>query len=424
VKDPSNSQLEVTLWDESTNGPLAEKFLGEVILNLAKLVPYNNTLIEQVFEIKQGKNHKPVADDKKASGKLKLGLKIVIPDELAKVATPKAAPPAPPAPAAPPAPPAPKSPAALGPASPPVAASNVKPSQMRKVRDPDLPKGMVPPVVLPGQGKLFVTVHTVQNVRNSANGAQPYPYVVMALENATRAGRPFASQARTVTRDREESPSYGDKEFVFGVDNQAVDAARMNFKLFDWNRGKDEQLGSFVVNLSEVVSSPMDQRTHEMSGTTRAVVSMRWAPATGVAAPEPPPPQSKPAAAAPAPPPPVSPKRDAPAPQQLHSIPNRSPVQPSGGAADVGLVLNKDGNKLVVSQVIPGSPAANCKQISPGDTLIDVDGHDVSLQVRPCFCLEPITLHKLSQARSKRGFCLTSTTAAFAGCWSAGGRGA
>jgi hypothetical protein len=105
VKDPSNSQLEVTLWDESSNGPLAEKFLGEVILNLAKLVPYNNTLIEQVFEIKEGKSLKAVAEDKKASGKLKLGLKLVIPDDAAKVATPKAAAPAPPAPAAPPTPP-------------------------------------------------------------------------------------------------------------------------------------------------------------------------------------------------------------------------------------------------------------------------------------------------------------------------------
>ena len=80
VKDPSNSQLECTLWDESDQtASEPQKFLGEVILNLAKLVPYNNTYIEQVFEIKQGKNYKATAEDKKATGKLKLGLKLVIP---------------------------------------------------------------------------------------------------------------------------------------------------------------------------------------------------------------------------------------------------------------------------------------------------------------------------------------------------------
>ncbi len=80
VKDPSNSQLECTLWDESDwTASEPQKFLGEVILNLAKLVPYNNTYIEQVFEIKQGKNYKATAEDKKATGKLKLGLKLVIP---------------------------------------------------------------------------------------------------------------------------------------------------------------------------------------------------------------------------------------------------------------------------------------------------------------------------------------------------------
>ena len=84
VKDPTNSQLECSLWDESDGGDSTQqKFLGEVILNLAKLVPYNNTYIEQVFEIKQGETHKATADDKKASGKLNLGLKLVIPDDSA-----------------------------------------------------------------------------------------------------------------------------------------------------------------------------------------------------------------------------------------------------------------------------------------------------------------------------------------------------
>ena len=58
VKDPANSQLECSLWDWSgADDTTQQKFLGEVILNLAKLVPHNNTFINQVFEIKQGKQH-------------------------------------------------------------------------------------------------------------------------------------------------------------------------------------------------------------------------------------------------------------------------------------------------------------------------------------------------------------------------------
>ena len=84
LKDPANSQLECSLWDKSNEGDsTAQKFLGEVIFDLAKLVPYNNTRIEHVFEIKQGKTHKATADNKKASGKMKLGLKLIIPDESA-----------------------------------------------------------------------------------------------------------------------------------------------------------------------------------------------------------------------------------------------------------------------------------------------------------------------------------------------------
>lgn len=103
VKDPANSQLECSIWDQSdVNGTPAQKFLGEVILNLAKLVPYNKSVIEQVFEIKQGKTHKATADDKKATGKLKLGLQLIIPDDAGSSAPP-------PAPAAKPAaPPPPK----------------------------------------------------------------------------------------------------------------------------------------------------------------------------------------------------------------------------------------------------------------------------------------------------------------------------
>ena len=82
VKDLANSHLECSIWDQSGAGDTpAQKFLGEVILNLAKLVPYNKSTIEQVFDIKQGKTHKATADDKKATGKLKLGLQLIIPDD-------------------------------------------------------------------------------------------------------------------------------------------------------------------------------------------------------------------------------------------------------------------------------------------------------------------------------------------------------
>jgi hypothetical protein len=91
VKDPANSQLECSIWDQSDNSETpAQKFLGEVILNLAKLVPYNNSNIEQVFEIKQGKTHKATAEDKKATGKLKLGLRLIIPDDAGSGAPPPA----------------------------------------------------------------------------------------------------------------------------------------------------------------------------------------------------------------------------------------------------------------------------------------------------------------------------------------------
>jgi len=249
-----------------------------------------------------------------------------------------------------------------------------------------------------------MTVHTVQNVpkSDSAYGAPPYPYMIVALEGATRGGRPYEAKARTVTRDKEENPSYGEKEFVFGVDNQAIETARLHFKLFDWNRGKDEQAGAFSVNLAEVASQSVEKQSFDLAdpkrggskvtGTngapTRAVVSMRWAPASGPAPAADPTPQQKAAV----PPPVATPKRDAggddagetqgSAPRVLSGNKRPAPpaVQPAapGGAADVGLVLSAENNKILVSQVIPGGPAANSNQIRPGDALIDVDGHDVS----------------------------------------------
>ena len=421
VKDPMNSQLECSLWDESSSAETTQqKFLGEVILNLAKLVPHNNVLIEQVFEIKQGKQHKPFADDKKATGKLKLGLKLCIPEEGSAQkapsqpsSQPKSSAPAPPKPQPQPQP-VPK--AAPVPATAPAQAApkqneeNVKPSQLRKTRDPDLPKGMVPPVALPGQGKLFMTVHTVQNVpkSDSAYGAPPYPYMIVALEGATRAGRPYEAKARTVTRDKEENPSYGEKEFVFGVDNQAIEGARLHFKLFDWNRGKDEQAGAFLVNLAEIADQAVDKQMFDLSdpkrggakvtgsngSATRATVSMRWVPASGPTVPEPTAqPRSVPApVATPKQTPAVTPKKDdegeaqGSAPRVLSG--NKRPAAPvsheaPGSVADVGLGLIAEDGKIVVSQVFPGGPAANSNQIRPGDALIDVDGHDVSHH----FCL-------------------------------------
>lgn len=52
-------------------------FLGEVLLNLARLAPYKGHYIEQLFYIKQGKT---IVTDEQASGNLKLGLRLDIPE--------------------------------------------------------------------------------------------------------------------------------------------------------------------------------------------------------------------------------------------------------------------------------------------------------------------------------------------------------
>jgi hypothetical protein len=54
-----------------------ENFLGEVLLNLSRLVPYKGHYIEQLFYIKQGKT---IVTEEQASGTLKLGLRLDIPD--------------------------------------------------------------------------------------------------------------------------------------------------------------------------------------------------------------------------------------------------------------------------------------------------------------------------------------------------------
>jgi hypothetical protein len=77
--------------------------------------------------------------------------------------------------------------------------------------------------------------------------------------------------------------------------NQASEVARLHFKLFDWNRGKDIQLGTFIVNLADLTQQPLEQHPmnltdpkrggSQVTGTngapTHAVVSMRWSPSSG-----------------------------------------------------------------------------------------------------------------------------------------------
>ena len=71
VKDANQSQLEVTIWDSGESEASPAPFMGECILNLSKLVPYQGEIIMQDFDVKQGKQHKTQVQ---ASGKLILQL--------------------------------------------------------------------------------------------------------------------------------------------------------------------------------------------------------------------------------------------------------------------------------------------------------------------------------------------------------------
>ena len=71
VKDANQSQLEVTIWDTADQQPFPASFMGECILNLSKLVPYQGEIIMQDFDVKQGKQHKTQVQ---ATGKLVLQL--------------------------------------------------------------------------------------------------------------------------------------------------------------------------------------------------------------------------------------------------------------------------------------------------------------------------------------------------------------
>eukprot|EP00291_Cryptomonas_curvata_P015007 CAMPEP_0172153922 /NCGR_PEP_ID=MMETSP1050-20130122/1731_1 /TAXON_ID=233186 /ORGANISM="Cryptomonas curvata, Strain CCAP979/52" /LENGTH=141 /DNA_ID=CAMNT_0012822547 /DNA_START=38 /DNA_END=464 /DNA_ORIENTATION=+ len=79
VGDLERAQLECSLWDESESPKQTVKndnFLGEVVLNLSKLRPFQGKYIEQVFEIKPSKLYRC---DAQATGKLKLGLTLSVP---------------------------------------------------------------------------------------------------------------------------------------------------------------------------------------------------------------------------------------------------------------------------------------------------------------------------------------------------------
>jgi hypothetical protein len=58
VRSNAACRLYIFLDQISGQAKNHSNFLGEVILNLAKLVPYKGQYIEQVFDIKQGKTIK------------------------------------------------------------------------------------------------------------------------------------------------------------------------------------------------------------------------------------------------------------------------------------------------------------------------------------------------------------------------------
>ena len=72
VRDGNKSQLEITLWDADEAFGTEAAFMGEVILNVAKLLPYANQHIEQDFNIKQGRHY--TSTQVSASGILSLHL--------------------------------------------------------------------------------------------------------------------------------------------------------------------------------------------------------------------------------------------------------------------------------------------------------------------------------------------------------------
>ena len=73
VQDANQTQLEVTMWDTSEVQAFPAPFMGECILNLFKLVPYQGEIVMQDFDVKQGKQFKTQVQ---ACGKLSLILEL------------------------------------------------------------------------------------------------------------------------------------------------------------------------------------------------------------------------------------------------------------------------------------------------------------------------------------------------------------
>lgn len=398
VENPKASQLECSLWDESDEQPSAEKanFLGEVILNLAKLVPYSGKYIEQVFDIKQGKT--PVVGDNKASGKLKLGLTLKLDGDEAPAPAPAQATREVPPPAqatraaAPPPAQATRAAAPPAPAAPAGDSEQVKPSQLRTRPAPEpLPEpqpGYLPKVgPSPTMGTLVVSVQGGSNLPKSETGQSPDPYVVLSLEGTSKQ----AIVARTATVRRTEHPDFRENDILFPVDEAAMDAAEFNVSVFNWNRGQDELIGVTSVKVKDVTNGAIDtqfelrnpkknyQPVHSTQTNLPSKLGLALSyrpPENQRGAPAGPPARVPPAPTAVAP----SPGADENAPRVLQKRPMaQSPPLPSGkGPADVGIVLGPGpGNAVVVQQLLPGGPGANVGTIRSGDAIIDVDGHDV-----------------------------------------------
>mmetsp|Transcript_54942 Transcript_54942/g.112178 ORF Transcript_54942/g.112178 Transcript_54942/m.112178 type:complete len:822 (+) Transcript_54942:54-2519(+) len=439
VDDPKGAnQLECSLYDESDDkAENKSNFLGEVILNLAKLVPYDGKYIEQVFDIKQGKT--AVVNNQKATGKLKLGLTLFLKPppadggEAAKKAAPrevpaplKASAPAPaPAPAAPAAQ-APTSPKAKPPASgsgptqgAPVSDGSegiVKPSQMRNrgsIGGPapapaPAPAAAPPPAAAapaaepqpgflpkvsptPSTGTLVVSVQSASNLPKV--GSRLDPYVILSLEG-TRA-QPIV--ARTATKRDTVDPIFDENEILFPVDETYIDAADLNVSLYHWMGGadrnaEDEMVGSLSVKVKDVARAPLGtdfELRNPNKGyapvfsdnniPSKLKLSMSYRPPANQQQ-QRAPAQGPPARVPPAPTAVVGAEESpAGAPRVLQKRPMQTqPVPSNQGPADVGIVLGPgNNNAVVVHQLLPGGPGANVGTIRQGDAIIDVDGHDV-----------------------------------------------
>eukprot|EP00960_Hanusia_phi_P045604 757351-Hanusia_phi.AAC.3 len=445
VRDPENSQLECTIWGIEEMGeeaPSPENFYGEVILNLAKLIPFNHRYLEQ-----QGKTY-PVVGDKKAQGKLKIGLQFNIPDNETKKSeaaavenkttdsqtTPEApkdeinsAPEQPannaaPAPVAPAAPEAPA--AAAPPPAPPQAVSrveeeepgNIKPSSVspefelcfspvtiwqlkKQTSEIETPKATYPPAPEAQQDKITLTVEGL---------SLPRPYVLIELEGSERS----ASGRTSVFKERAHDVFFEDEPFVFGLDSQKIEDLALHFTVYSWHRGNDESIGVYKVIPTAGLPRCFSDTTVQLplkdingdNAITANLCSVN-APDESLLGPngtiaqisykisisgqqsgsrkqveEQMTAYNSPINAKPPSPSVTEMRETKPAPEVATSqqTMDSEPRSPAG-VADVGLVLAKNKNSIAVADILYGSPAAASGQIRIGDVLIDVDGHDVRL---------------------------------------------